>query len=138
VTRVAALFAVVLLAQTVDPGPAVWRLALKDGRVYSLQSPPRDRGERLEFTTASGYVYSVNKREISNSAPVPTPRATPIVYDPLDERNLGAIARQQRGRETVPVSPGPAPRARARRPTARPTPVPTPRPTYASPASGAR
>jgi hypothetical protein len=131
----AALLAVGLLAQTVAPGPAVWRLSLTDGSVFRLQAPPRDAGMRLEFTTADGFVYSVARQEVAASIPMPTPRPTPIEFDPHEDHNLGAIARQQRAGSPVPVAPLPTRAGAIRRPTARPTPRPTPRPTYGAPPS---
>ncbi|HEY7369703.1 MAG TPA: hypothetical protein VIA29_07425 [Thermoanaerobaculia bacterium] len=126
----AALLAVGLLAQTVAPGPAVWRLALADGSVYRLQAPPRPAGERLEFTTEKGFVYSVSLQEVVSSLPMPTPRPTPVVFDPHDDHNLGAIARQQRAGAPSAVAPAPTRRGALARPTARPTPTPTPRPLF--------
>jgi hypothetical protein len=126
----AVLLAAGLLAQTVASGPAVWRLALVDGSVYRLQAPPREAGARLEFTTEKGFVYSVSRREVIASAPIPTRAPTPVVLDPHNDRDLGAIARQQRAGEPVPVAPLPTRRGSVRRPTARPTPVPTARPVY--------
>src|SRR4029077_12345454 len=80
-----------------DPPHAVpAQMRLKDGTVYDLREPPHMAGGRVVSTTREGKVYSLAERDVEEIrliGPTPVPRA---VLNPLDSRQLGAIARQER------------------------------------------
>jgi hypothetical protein len=120
----------------VTPAPPT-RMVLKDGTVYLLKEPPRFWAGRIIFTTMDGKSYSLNESELDTigvSSPTPVPKVT---YSPMDSKNLGAIARQQREKKSSSsaIAPKTTPARRARRSgpkptrTARPAPSRTPSPT---------
>jgi len=104
------LLLVLALADAADSVPAVIRL--KDGTVYSLQTPPHLTRGRFVFKTSDGRLLSVAETEVDEIRllqPTPVPRAAP---NPQDSHALGAIARQQRrasGKHTL-LSPAPTPK----------------------------
>jgi hypothetical protein len=72
-------------------------LVLRDGRTFELKAPPRQEAGRVIFTTTAGKTYSLDAAEVQSFVGVPpTPTRTPVNYNPLDSRNLGAIARKER------------------------------------------
>jgi hypothetical protein len=121
-----------------SPTPPPPTLTLKDGRVMELKELPRSENGRVVFTTLEGKTYSLDASEVLSfvGAP-PTPTRTPNKYNPMDSRNLGAIARQERAKtgKTSDLSAQQAtPRPPRKTPTRKPTRIPTPKPT-AKPAS---
>ena len=95
-----------------------------------LKEPPRIAGGRIVFTTVEGQTYSLAEGDVLAIGAAPTPMPTPSVINPLDSRNLGAIARQERQKTgknaevAVAATSAPQP-TKARRPPKR---TPTPRP----------
>ena len=96
-------------------------MILRDGRVMRLKEAPRIAGGRIVFTTVEGRTYSLAESEVLSIGAEPTPSPTPRVINPLDSRNLGAIARQERqktGRKPeVAARRHPAPNRDTRPPT---------------------
>jgi hypothetical protein len=117
-----------LLAQTSQPAS---RMVLKNGTVYLLKEAPRISGGRIVFTTTDGKIFSLSESEVESITDIPRPTPLPrTTYNPEDDRDLGAIARQERhGRGlTSETSPHPGP-SRTARPPSRVRPTRTPRPT---------
>ena len=104
-----------MLALVDGAGSVPALIRLKDGTVYSLQSPPHLTGGRFVFKTTDGRLLSLAETEVDEIrllVPTPGPRED---LNPQDSHALGAIAREQRstsGKRTLisPSSPAPTPR----------------------------
>jgi hypothetical protein len=105
---------VLALTDAANSVPALIRL--KDGTVYSLQSPPHLTRGRFVFKTSDGRLLSLAETEVDEIRllqPTPAPRTD---LNPQDSHALGAIARQQRhssGKRTL-ISPAPTPNPKKR------------------------
>lgn len=108
------LLLVLALTDAADSVPTLIRL--KDGTIYTLQSPPHLTRGRFVFKASDGRLLSVAETEVDEIRlvqPTPTPRVVP---NPQDSHALGAIARQQRhasGKHTL-ISSAPTPRPKKR------------------------
>ena len=104
-----------MLALVEGAGPVPALIRLKDGTVYSLQSPPHLTGGRFVFKTTDGRLLSLAETEVDEvRLLVPTPGPSENL-NPQDSHALGAIARQQRsttGKRTLisPAAAAPTPK----------------------------
>jgi len=88
------LWAMLAAPAPTQPPPT---LVLRDGRTFELKAPPRQEAGRVIFTTTAGKTYSLDAAEVQSFVGVPpTATRTPVSYNPLDSKNLGAIARTER------------------------------------------
>jgi hypothetical protein len=84
----------ILLAPAAAP-PTEIRLALKSGQTYTLAARATHKDGRVSFKTTEGSFLSVRESDVASESVV-TPPPAKKHPSPLEDRQLGAIAREQR------------------------------------------